>query len=102
MTVITHTATAALQQPLEQRHICRAFRSDPVPRDTIEQLLTPAQRAPSWCNNQPWRVIITSGEGTEQVRADLQEWVRSQAPRPDIAFPERYEGESQERRRECA
>jgi len=32
----------------------RAFKSDPVPKHLLEELLTVAQRTPSWANTQTW------------------------------------------------
>jgi nitroreductase len=96
------TEEAILEQLLEDRFSCRAFRSDPVPRVTIERILTMAQRAASWCNTQPWRVIVTEGEGTEVARRGLSAYAAAHAPTPDLAFPERYEDAALERRRACA
>lgn len=86
---------------LSQRHSCRAFRSDPVPRPTINAILQTAQKVPSWCNAQPWKVTITSGTQTEDLRQALMEAAMAGGHDPDIAFPERYEGEYQARRRTC-
>lgn len=52
---------------LDERYSCRAFRSESVPRDVIEKILTSAQRTASWCNSQSWHVTITEGEGTERL-----------------------------------
>jgi nitroreductase len=95
-------STEALEALLRVRHSCRAFRPDPVPRATIDRILGLAQMTPSWCNTQPWRVIVTTGEETQSVRQVLQEAVTGSDQGPDIAFPERYEGVARERRRHCA
>ena len=50
------------------RWSCRGFTDEQVPRDVIERLLTIAQRTPSWCNTQPWQLVITSGEETKKLR----------------------------------
>ena len=42
-----------LQELLDERYSCRAYRPDPVPRPTIDRILTAAQRTASWCNSQP-------------------------------------------------
>ncbi len=42
-----------LEELLSERYSCRAFRPDPVPRLTIERILTAAQKTASWCNSQP-------------------------------------------------
>lgn len=56
---------AVLEHLLATRWSCRAYQDRPVPEATIDRLLTVAQRSASWCNTQPWQVIVTSGEGTE-------------------------------------
>jgi nitroreductase len=93
--------TAALARLLEGRWSCRGFQPDPVPRDTITRVLDLARQSPSWCNTQPWQVIITEGEGTERFRAALSAHAASSEMEPDFPFPARYSGPYQERRREC-
>jgi nitroreductase len=102
MSVVATPAADVLSGVLAQRFSCRGFRPDPVPRPTIEQILTMAQHSPSWCNTQPWRVIVTEGAGTEAVRRGLSRYAAAHPPTPDLPFPERYEGVALERRRECA
>nr|WP_255732221.1 nitroreductase [Ruegeria sp. Ofav3-42] len=86
---------------LTERHSCRAFRPDPVSKALIEQILTSASRAPSWCNAQPWNAVITSGSETDAFRKALQNEVATGAPEPDLPFPTAYNGVYQARRREC-
>ncbi len=68
----------------------------------MESIFKKAQRTPSWCNAQPWKVIVTSGEATERFRAELFEHAKKGvAPNPDFPFPREYRGEYLARRREC-
>jgi nitroreductase len=93
-------ASAALERLLSERWSCRAYLPDQVPRADLERLLTLAQRSPSWCNTQPWQVIVTSGAATERFRTGLTEYVRQgNADQPDFEAPERYLGVYRERRR---
>src|SRR5260370_7632645 len=57
-----------LEDLLASRFSCRAFRPDPVPRLTIERILTAAQKTASWCNSQPWQLAIASGTATKKFR----------------------------------
>ena len=98
---LTHNPTD-LASVIESRSSCRAFRPDPVPRETITRILALAQKAPSWCNTQPWQVAITEGDGTERFRAGLADHVRSAPQEPDFAFPLEYVGEYRARRKDCA
>lgn len=91
----------ALNALLTQRHSCRAFCSDPVPREQIEQIVTSATRVPSWCNAQPWQLTITSGTETDHFREALQRETQQASPNPDLPFPTRYSGVYQDRRRAC-
>ncbi|WP_321893415.1 nitroreductase [Paraburkholderia tropica] len=92
---------AVLDHLLRNRHSCRAFSEDEVPRPVIKSVLDCAQRTPSWCNTQPWQVTILSGAAIHAFRAALLERVDSAQAAPDIAFPEAYRGVYQERRRAC-
>ncbi|KVQ61141.1 nitroreductase [Burkholderia territorii] len=86
---------------LRGRHSCRAFRPDAVARPVIERILASAQCTPSWCNTQPWRLVVVSGTAADAFRAALLEHVAASEPAPDIAFPQAYQGVYQERRRAC-
>lgn len=90
-----------LERLLMARYSCRGFLPDPVPQSVIERMLLMAQRSPSWCNAQPWQVIVTTGAGTERFRAALSDHVTKTAAEPDIAFPREYRGAYLARRRAC-
>lgn len=94
----------AMVQLLADRYSCRGFRSEPVPRETVERLLAAAQLTPSWCNTQPWHVHVTDGEGTERFRQALHAHVSGQTapPATDFDFPQSYSGVFLARRRETA
>src|SRR5712691_7774237 len=92
---------AVLQRLLDRRYSCRAFRPDPVPQATIENLLALAQRTASWCNSQPWQVIVTRGAGTERFRDAIHAYAAAHADgTPDFPFPREYRGVYLARRRE--
>jgi nitroreductase len=90
-----------LTRLLEDRRTCRQFLPDEVPKEDIERLLALAQWTPSWCNTQPWQVIVTSGAATEKFRDALAAYAPSGPHAPDFAFPASYAGVYQDRRREC-
>src|ERR1700704_3565643 len=75
-----------LEELLGERYSCRAFRPEPVPRPTIERILTAAQRTASWCNSQPWQIVIASGAAKERFRAAIHGEASSGAPE-DGDFP---------------
>jgi nitroreductase len=97
----TEQRIGVLEELLGERYSCRAFRPDPVPRPTIERILKAAQRTASWCNSQPWQVVIASGEAKERFRQAIYSTASSGAPEDgDFAFPREYRGVYLERRRE--
>ena len=90
-----------LEELLGERYSCRAFLPQPVPRPTIERILNAAQRTASWCNSQPWQVLIVSGEAKERFRKLIYAEAASGAPDGhDFPAPREYVGVYLERRRE--
>jgi nitroreductase len=86
---------------LRERHSCRAFLPKPVPRAVIDRVLDVAQRTASWCNSQPWQVIVTSGAATERFREAMFATASSGATEEgDFPFPREYRGVYLARRRE--
>ena len=100
----TKTDTApieVLEDLLGERFSCRAFRPDPVPRATIERILAAAQKTASWCNSQPWRLEIVSGQATKKFRDVMYGAATSGKPNSgDFPFPREYRGVYLQRRRE--
>src|SRR5215469_7151771 len=105
---MTSLVTQTTQEPIDiledllgERFSCRAFLQKPVPRATIERILTAAQKTASWCNSQPWQVIIASGEEKEKFRKLIYAEAASSAPHDsDFPYPREYRGVYLERRRE--
>src|SRR6478609_1340117 len=92
---------AVLEELLNERYSVRAFLPQPVPRETIDRLLTIAQRTASWCNSQPWQVLIASGEAKERFRKLIYAEAASGAEDDhDFTPPREYLGVYLERRRE--
>jgi nitroreductase len=90
-----------LEELLNERFSCRAFRPDLVPRATIERILNAAQKTASWCNSQPWRLEIASGTATKKFRDVMYGAASSGQPNSgDFPFPREYRGVYLERRRE--
>jgi nitroreductase len=97
----TEDRIGVLEELLNERYSVRAFLPKPVPRETIDQVLRVAQRTASWCNSQPWQVVIASGEAKERFRKLIHAEAASGAPEDtDYAFPREYLGVYLDRRRE--
>jgi len=56
---------------LLSRRSVRGFLPTPVPRATIEGILTLAARAPSGTNCQPWKVYVATGAARDRLSAAL-------------------------------
>lgn len=86
---------------LDGRFSCRAFTSEQVPQTTVETIVSTAQKVPSWCNAQPWHLVITAGAETDRFRDALFATASATAPAPDMEWPKAYPGVYGERRRAC-
>jgi len=71
MTAITPESTAAVDAAIASRRAVRAFLPTPVPRQTIEDILAVASRAPSGTNTQPWKVTVLTGAAKEALSRRL-------------------------------
>jgi nitroreductase len=58
--------TAAVDAAITSRHSMRAFLPTPVPRETVEDILRVAARAPSGTNTQPWQVHVLTGAAKQR------------------------------------
>lgn len=83
------------------RHSVRGFRPDAVPPETLAALWAAAQRAPSWCNIQPWRVAVTVPPATAALAAHLQAAARAQLPSAELPFPLDYPEPYASHRKAC-
>ena len=58
---------------MQERHSVRNFQNKEIPENLIKEIISVAQRAPSWENSQPWNVYIATGEVLEQIRKEYRE-----------------------------
>ena len=56
-----------MSEALATRKSIRAFRPDPVSRETVEEILVAAARAPSGGNLQPWKVHVLLGAAKDEL-----------------------------------
>jgi nitroreductase len=64
---------ASVDAAIENRFCARAFLPRPVPRETLENILRVARRAPSGTNSQPWRVYVLEGAAKDGLVAKVCE-----------------------------
>src|SRR3954471_6849949 len=97
----TEDRISVLEELLNERYSVRAFLPKDVDRATIEHVLTTAQRTASWCNSQPWEVVIASGEAKERFRKLIYTEASSGLGDDyDFTPPREYAGIYLDRRRE--
>ncbi|MFN0039343.1 MAG: nitroreductase [Burkholderiales bacterium] len=51
-----------IEEAIASRRSVRAFKSDPVAKETVARILEVASRAPSGTNIQPWHVHVFTGD----------------------------------------
>jgi nitroreductase len=92
---------AALEASWGERRSVRGFLPEPIPRDQLVRVLGAAQRAPSWCNVQPWRVAVTEPPVTGELAAAMQAAARSGLPHAELPFTLEYPPPYKELRVAC-
>jgi nitroreductase len=76
-----------LDEVLARRRSVRAFRPDPVPRETIEEILRAAARAPSGTNIQPWKIHVAAGEVRQTLEREVMAHRETDPPDVRAEFP---------------
>ncbi|MGK7902799.1 MAG: nitroreductase family protein [Hormoscilla sp.] len=68
--IMTQQPAMNLQEAIEERRAARSFRPDPIPEDTLAEILRLGLRSPSGFNLQPWRfVVVREPENKEKLSA---------------------------------
>lgn len=66
-----------LDETIIERRSVRGFLPKPVAKEVLDECFGLAQRAPSNCNVQPWRVYVASGDLCTRLRDALVTAVRA-------------------------
>jgi nitroreductase len=78
-----------ISEAFNTRKSIRAFKPDPVPRETLYRILEEAIRAPSWANSQPWEFTVATGKPLAEIQKRFLE--KSQgSPITDIPRPPEF------------
>ena len=78
---------------VKNRQSVRGYKTKPVARELIEEIINLARRAPSSMNTQPWHVHVVTGEALDEVRTrNMEEMLAGAEPKRDINSHEEYEG----------
>lgn len=85
---------------MQERFSCRGYLADPVPDEVILSIMETARLTASWCNTQPWQLIVTRPGTTEPFSAALlAEAKKGGGIDSDLPFPPEYRDEFLARRR---
>jgi nitroreductase len=82
-----HQTCRSADEALLTRQSIRAFLPREVPRETIDEILQVAARAPSGTNTQPWKVYVVAGE----PRAELSRKILAAFDDPAVAATHKRE-----------
>lgn len=75
-------------EAINDRRSVRAFKPDPVPRETLTAIMRAALQAPSWENSQPWEFAVLGGEAMRNFRTVVMAMMKAgERPRLDIPWP---------------
>jgi nitroreductase len=81
-------------EAITTRRSIRAFKSDPVSVEILQDILKVASNAPSWTNIQPWEFAVVTGSKLEEIRQSYLTKIGTE-PKADFsrprAFPEPYD-----------
>ena len=75
-----------VSQAIQSRYSVRAYRPDPVPEETLREIIEIARLAPSNSNTQPWHIAIVSGEARKQLERRIFDYTKN-GGKPHPAFP---------------
>ena len=85
------------------RRSVRGYKTDPVPRALIEEIIEVAKGAPSSMNTQPWNLYVVTGEPLDKIRhGNTERMVAGVKPQRDFPTKEAYEGIHRQRQIEIA
>lgn len=95
--------TMSLAEAIKSRRSVRGYLDKEIPQETLESIFTLAQRAPSNCNIQPWKVYVASGALKDRIRDQMVEKVMQGVPfNSDYEYPDTFDGEYRKRQVDCA
>ncbi|MDA1077089.1 MAG: nitroreductase [Proteobacteria bacterium] len=88
---------------VQGRRSIRGYKSDPVPKELITEVIDLAGRAPSSMNTQPWHFHVVTGEPLDRIRAGNTERNLGGVPASrEIRMHGAYEGVHRDRQKAIA
>jgi len=81
-------AVNILDAVIRSRKAIRAFRSDPVPKCLLMEVVEAARAAPSNYNSQPWRVYLLTGRAKDALGEAITRAYHTNTTPPFSPFPQ--------------
>ncbi len=78
-----------VSEAIKTRKSIRSFKPDPIPLETLKEILRQALRAPSWANTQPWEFAVATGEPLAEIKRQFLERGVAKAT-PDVPHPPEF------------
>ena len=90
-----------LREAIQERKSIRKFRSEPVAKTILQEILQAALRAPSAINTQPWECWVAGGEALKQMGREMYAEAEKEMPsRSDVKLQESWPEANMNRMRE--
>jgi nitroreductase len=87
----------------QDRRSIRGYKTDPIPREILEEIIHIAKHAPSSMNTQPWHFHVLTGEPLERIRkGNTEKMMTGSSVDREIKLNHGYEGPHRERQIEIA
>jgi nitroreductase len=87
----------------QDRRSIRGYKTDPIPREVLEEIIHIAKHAPSSMNTQPWHFHVLTGEPLERIRkGNTEKMMAGSSVDREIKLNHGYEGPHRERQIEIA
>lgn len=91
------------QKLVNERKSVRGYKTDPVPKEIINEVIDIAKGAPSSMNTQPWFFHVITGEPLEKIReGNTQKMMAGADVQREISVGHGYEGVYRQRQIDIA
>jgi nitroreductase/predicted transcriptional regulator YdeE len=70
--IVPDSASMKVFDTIAKRRSIRKFKPDPIPEDTLRQIIQAGLLAPSGKNNQPWKFYVVRGEKITEMLAQMR------------------------------
>ena len=91
------------EEMAQDRRSIRGYKTDPIPREILEEIIHIAKHAPSSMNTQPWHFHVLTGEPLERIRkGNTEKMMAGSSVDREIKLNHGYEGPHRERQIEIA